>query len=187
MTSKYKTQCGKNKIYSVKVQNATRLALCSASNLRAREKKKENHCSSRLSRSRCTLSRVYESCLACQRLFLPIYISAVILYYTFSFLFFICYPVLFHLISNYVSSSALSLFGETNKMKNEMKNWKVLDSNPLESLLQQLGMKVKTGQQNQPKTIQTQNTEYSKSNFNSSLHDKLRKGDYHIFPFLFVI
>ena len=68
-----------------------------------------------------------------------------------------------------------------------MKNWKVLDSNPLESLLQQLGMKVKTGEQNQPKTIQTQNTEYSKSNFNSSLHDKLRKGDYHIFPFLFVI
>ena len=61
------------------------------------------------------------------------------------FPFFICYPVLFHLISNYVSSSALSLFGETNKMKNEMKNWKVLDSNPLESLLQQLGMKVKTG------------------------------------------
>ena len=40
MTSKYKTQCGKNKIYSVKVQNATRLALCSASNLRAREKRK---------------------------------------------------------------------------------------------------------------------------------------------------
>ena len=36
----------------------------------AREKKKENHCSSRLSRSRFTLSRAYESCLACQRLFL---------------------------------------------------------------------------------------------------------------------
>ena len=30
---------------------------------------KENHCSSRLSRSRFTLSRAYESCLACQRLF----------------------------------------------------------------------------------------------------------------------
>ena len=40
MTSKYKTQCGKNKIYSVKVQNATRVALCRASNLRAREKRK---------------------------------------------------------------------------------------------------------------------------------------------------
>ena len=39
----------------------------------AREKKrKENHCSSRLSRSRFTLSRTYESCLACQRLFLPV-------------------------------------------------------------------------------------------------------------------
>ena len=40
MTSKYKTSCGKNKIYSVKVWNATRVALCSASNLRAREKRK---------------------------------------------------------------------------------------------------------------------------------------------------
>ena len=45
-------------------------ALCGASNLRAKEKKKEKHCSSRLSRSRFTLSRTYESCLACQRLFL---------------------------------------------------------------------------------------------------------------------
>ena len=37
----------------------------------AREKKrKRNHCSSRLSRSSFTLSRAYESCLACQRLFL---------------------------------------------------------------------------------------------------------------------
>ena len=50
-------------------QKTTSHALCSASNLRAREKKKENHCSSRLSRSRFTLSRAYESCLACQRLF----------------------------------------------------------------------------------------------------------------------
>ena len=40
MTSKYKIQWGKNKIYSVKVQNDTPLALCSASNLCAREKTK---------------------------------------------------------------------------------------------------------------------------------------------------
>ena len=38
--------------------------------LRERDKKKENHCSSRLSKSRFTLSQAYESCLACQRLFL---------------------------------------------------------------------------------------------------------------------
>ena len=73
----YETQCGKNKIYSVKVQNATRLALCSASKLRARGKKKENHCSSRLSKSHFTLSRAYELCLAYQRLFLAVLVNGV--------------------------------------------------------------------------------------------------------------
>ena len=53
MTSKCKTQCGKNKIYSVKIQTATCTVQCE------REKKK-NLCSSRLSRSRFALSRAYD-------------------------------------------------------------------------------------------------------------------------------
>ena len=49
----------------------------SASKLRAREKKKENHCSNRLSRSCFTLSRAYELCLAYQRLFLAVLVNGV--------------------------------------------------------------------------------------------------------------
>ena len=67
----------KQDLLSQSSEIATRLALCSVSKLRAREKKKENHCSSRLSRSRFTLSRAYELCLAYQRLFLAVLVNGV--------------------------------------------------------------------------------------------------------------
>ena len=71
MTSKCKTQCAKNEIYSVKFRMIH--ALCSTSNLRAREKKRKT---SVQADSQSHVSHYHELmmlCLACQLLFLTGY------------------------------------------------------------------------------------------------------------------